>query len=171
MGTNNLHGESIMLKEKNRTCNSAIYSGQHRPRGGGLTLGGTQGGLGDLKAELETHNFTNCLRVQVACPLPPMEVAPSVVSIVGVTGAARGTCCGCGFGTASTMQAKLAIQMVLFEQNRISGMNIYMRSRRIKIFLPLMEKGTERQIAFWSSICRALVLPTHGRLRLSGHGD
>ena len=101
-----------------------------------------------------------------------MEVAPSVVSVVGVARAARGTCCGCGFGAASTMQAKLAIQMVLFEQNRISGMNIYMRSRRIKIFLPLPEKaGMERQIAFWSSICQALVLPTHGRLRLSSHGD
>ena len=83
MGTNNLHGESIMLKEKNRTCNSAIDSGQHRPSGGGLTLGGGQGGLGDLQAKLEMHNLTSCLGVEVVCPLPPTEVAPSVVSIVG----------------------------------------------------------------------------------------
>ena len=102
MGTNNLHGESIMLKEKNRTCNSAIDSGQHRPSGGGLTLGGGQGCQGDLQAELETHNLTSYLGVEVACPLPPTEVAPSVVSVVGVTGAARGTCCGGGFGSAST---------------------------------------------------------------------
>ena len=102
MGTNNLHGESIMLKEKNRTCNSAIDSRQHRPSGGGLTLGGGQGSLGDLQAELKTHNLTSCLGVEVASPLPLTEVAPSVVSIVGVAGAARGTCCGCGFGVAST---------------------------------------------------------------------
>ena len=102
MGTNNLHGELIMLKEKNRTCNSAIGSGQHRPSGGGLTLGSGQGGLGDLQAELEMHNLTSCLRVEVACPHPPTEVAPSVISVVGATGAARGTCCGCGFGAAST---------------------------------------------------------------------
>jgi len=93
MGTNNLHGESIMLKEKNRTCNSAIGSGQHHPSGGGLTLSGGQGGLGDLQAELETHDLTSCLGV---------EVASSVVSVIGVVGAARGTCCGCGFGTART---------------------------------------------------------------------
>ena len=31
------------------------------------------------------------------------------------------------------LQAKLAIQMVLYEQNRISGTNIYMRPCRIKI--------------------------------------
>ena len=99
-GTNNLHGELIMLKEKNRTCNSAIDSGQHRPSGGGLTLGGGQGGLDDLQAELETHNLTSCLGVEVALPLT--EVAPSVVSIVGVAGAARETCCGCEFGAAST---------------------------------------------------------------------
>ena len=86
MGTNNLHGESIMLKEKNRTCNSAIGSGQHRPRGGRLTLGGTQGGLGDLQAKLETHNLTSCLGVEVVCPLPPTEVASRVVSVVGVAG-------------------------------------------------------------------------------------
>ena len=63
MGTNNLHGESIMLKEKNCTCNSAIDSGQHRPSGRGLTLSGGQGGLGDLQAELETHNLTSFLGV------------------------------------------------------------------------------------------------------------
>ena len=102
METNNLYGESIMLKEKNRTCNSAIGSGQHRPSGGGLTLGSGQGCLGDLQAELETHNLTSCLRVEVTCPLPPMEVAPSVVSIVGVVGATRGTCCSCGFGGTCT---------------------------------------------------------------------
>ena len=102
MGTNNLHGDLIKLKEKNRTCNSAIGSGQHRPSGGGLTLGGGQDGLGDLQAELEMHNLTSCLEVEVTCPLPPTEVAPSVVSVVGVAGAARGTCCGCGFGAAST---------------------------------------------------------------------
>ena len=95
MGTNNLRGELIMLKEKNRTYNSAIGSGQHRSGGGGLTLGGGQGGL-------ETHNLTSCLGVDVACPLPPMEVAPSVVSIVGVVGATRGTCCSCGFGGTCT---------------------------------------------------------------------
>ena len=93
MGTNNLRGELIMLKEKNRTYNSAIGSGQHRSGGGGLTLGGGQGGL-------ETHNLTSCLGVDVACPLPPTEVAPSVVSVVGAAGAARGTCCGYGFGAA-----------------------------------------------------------------------
>ena len=102
METNNLHGESIMLKEKNRTCNSAIGSRQHRPSGGGLTLGGGQGGPGDLQAELETHNLMSCLGVEVACPLPLTEVAPSVVSVVGVAGAARGICCGCEFGAAST---------------------------------------------------------------------
>ena len=91
-----------MLKEKNRTCNSAIGSGQHRPSGGGLTLDGGQGGLGDLQAELETHNLTSCLGVEVASPLPLTEVAPSVVSIVGVAGAARETCYGCEFGAAST---------------------------------------------------------------------
>ena len=154
METNNLYGESIMLKEKNRTCNSTIGSGHHRPSGGGLTLGGGQGGLGNLQAELETHNLTSCLGVEVACHLPPTEVVPSVASIVGVAGAARGTCCGCGFGAASTPQAKPAIQMVMYEQNIISGMNIYMRPRRINIFLPLPEKaGTVRQITFWSSIC------------------
>ena len=102
MEINNLHGESIMLKEKNRTCNSAIDSGQHRPSGGGLTIGGSQGGLGDLQAELETHNLMSCLGVEVACPLPLTEVAPSVVSVVEVAGATTGTCCGCGFGVAST---------------------------------------------------------------------
>ena len=89
MGTNNLYGESIMLKEKNHTCNSAIGSGQHHPSGGGITLGGGQGSLGDLQAELEPHNLTSCLGVEVACPLPLTEVAPSIVSVVGVTGAAR----------------------------------------------------------------------------------
>jgi len=149
METNNLYRESIMLKEKNRTYNSAIDSGQHRPSGGGLTLGGGQGGPGDLQAELQMHNLTSCLGVEVVCPLPPTEVAPSIVSVVGVAGAARGTCCGCGFGAASTPQAKPAIQMVMYELNRISGMNIYMRPRRIKIFLPLPEKaGTERRITF-----------------------
>ena len=55
------------------------------------------------------------------------------------------------------LQANPAIQMVLYEQNIMSGTNIYMRPRRIKIFLPFPEKaGTERKIAFWSSICRAL---------------
>ena len=102
MGTNNLHGESIMLKEKNRICNSAIGSGQHRSCGRGLTLGGGQGGLGDLQAELEPHNLTSCLGVEVACPLPLTEVAPSIVSVVGVAEATRGTCCGCRFGAAST---------------------------------------------------------------------
>ena len=102
MEINNLHGESIMLKEKNRTCNSAIGSGQHCPSGRGVTLGGGQGGLGDLQAELEMHNLTSCLRVEVTCPLPPMEVALSIVFILGATGAARGTCYGCGFGTVST---------------------------------------------------------------------
>ena len=63
MEINNLHGESIMLKEKNRTCNSAIGSGQHCPSGRGVTLGGGQGGLGDLQAELETHNLTSFLGV------------------------------------------------------------------------------------------------------------
>ena len=78
-----------MLKEKNRTCNSAIGSGQHCPSGRGVTLGGGQGGLGDLQAELEMHNLMSCLGVEVACPLPLTEVAPSIVSVVGVTGAAR----------------------------------------------------------------------------------
>ena len=91
-----------MLKEKNCTCTSAIGRGQHRPSGGGLTLGGGQGCQGDLQAELETHNLTSYLGVEVACPLPPTEVAPSVVSDVGVAEAARGTYCGCGFGAVST---------------------------------------------------------------------
>ena len=77
-----------MLKEKNHTCNSAIGSGQHHPSGGGLTLGGGQGSLGDLQAELETHNLMSCLGVEVAGPLPLMELASSVVSILGA-------CCGC----------------------------------------------------------------------------
>ena len=102
METNNLYRESIMLKEKNRTCNSAIGSGQHRPSGGGITLGGGQGSLGDLQAELETHNLTSFLGVEVVQPLTSTEVAPSVVSVAGATGAARGNCCGCGFGAAST---------------------------------------------------------------------
>ena len=76
METNNLPGESIMLKEKNRTCNSAIGSRQHRLSVGGLTLGGGQGGLGDLQAELETHNLTSCLGGEVVCPLPPTEEPP-----------------------------------------------------------------------------------------------
>ena len=90
-----------MHKEKKRTCNSTIGSGQQSPSGGGLTLGGGQGGLGDLQ-QLEMHNLTSCLKVEVACPLPPTEVAPSVVSDVGVAEAARGTYCGCGFGAVST---------------------------------------------------------------------
>ena len=69
MGINNLHEESIMLKEKNRTCKSAIDSEQHRPSGGGITLGGGQGSLGDLQAELETHNLTSFLGVEVGNPL------------------------------------------------------------------------------------------------------
>ena len=83
MGTNNLHGELIMLKEKNCTCNSAIGRGQHRPSGGGLTLGGGQGCQGDLQAELETHNLTSCLELEVACPLPPTEVVSSIISTNG----------------------------------------------------------------------------------------
>ena len=91
-----------MLREKNHTCNSAIGIEQHRPSGGGLTLGGGQGGLGGLQVDLETPNLTSCLGVEVADPLPPTEVAPSIISVVGVMGAGGGTCYGYGCGTTRT---------------------------------------------------------------------
>ena len=106
------------------------------------------------------HNLTSCLGEEVVCPLPPTEEPPEELAAAADS------------APRAPLQAKTAIQMVLYEQNRISDMNICMRPRRIKIFLTLAEKaGTEQQIAFWSSICWALVVPTHERLRLRGHGD
>ena len=48
----------------------------------------------------------------------------------------------------SCLQAKPAIEMALYDQDRVSGTNT-MRPSKMKIFLPLVAKAdTEQQIAF-----------------------